>query len=59
MEAAAFYAFAKAKQKRILCLAHVTNAMGQRGDDFEKGEQDGAADALRLLSIIVWRLAPT
>ena len=59
MEAAALYAFAKARAKSVLCLAHVTNAMGQNGDDFEKGEQDGAADALQLLSAIIRRLAPT
>ncbi|MFI4997542.1 MAG: nucleoside phosphorylase [Hyphomicrobiales bacterium] len=59
MEAAALYAFAKARLKPVLCLAHVTNAMGQHGEDFEKGEGDGAADALRLLSAIIQRLAPT
>jgi hypothetical protein len=37
----------------------VTNAMGQNGDDFEKGERDGAADAMRLLAAIIRRLAPT
>jgi uridine phosphorylase len=57
MEAAALYAFAAARQKRVLCLAHVTNAMGQHGDDFEKGEADGAADALRLLGAIAERFA--
>jgi uridine phosphorylase len=59
MEAAALYAFAKARAKSVLCLAHVTNAMGQHGNDFEKGEQGGAADALRLLAAIIRRLAPT
>ena len=58
MEAAALYSFAAAQSKAVLCLAHVTNAMGQHGDDFEKGEADGAADALRLISAIVRRLAP-
>jgi uridine phosphorylase len=59
MEAAALYAFAKAQAHSVLCLAHVTNAMGQNGDDFEKGERDGAADAMRLLAAIIRRLAPT
>jgi uridine phosphorylase len=59
MEAAALYAFAQAKQKAVLCLAHVTNTMAQIEGDFEKGEADGAADALRVLSAIVRRLAPT
>jgi uridine phosphorylase len=59
MEAAALYAFASACNKRVLCLAHVTNAMGQHGDDFEKGEGDGAADALRLLATILEHVAVT
>jgi len=28
MEAAALYAFAEAKQAKVLCIAHVTNTMG-------------------------------
>jgi len=52
MEAAALYAFARAKGVRVLCLAHVTNTMGQAGQDFEKGEADGTADALAVLSAI-------
>ena len=49
MEAAALYTFARATGARVLCLAHVTNTMGQAGQDFEKGEADGTADALRVL----------
>jgi uridine phosphorylase len=52
MEAAALYAFAGAKGASVLCIAHVTNTMGQSGDDFEKGASDGARDALRLLEAI-------
>jgi uridine phosphorylase len=52
MEAAALYAFARAKGVRVLCLAHVTNTMGQAGQDFEKGEADGTADALAVLGAI-------
>ncbi|CAN7164333.1 nucleoside phosphorylase [Bradyrhizobium sp. LjRoot220] len=52
MEAAALYAFAAAAKVQVLCLAHVTNTMGQTGDDFEKGEADGTRDALAVL----WRL---
>jgi alpha-D-ribose 1-methylphosphonate 5-triphosphate synthase subunit PhnG len=48
MEAAALYAFARARGVAVLCLAHVTNTMGQSGQDFEKGEADGTAAALRL-----------
>ena len=53
MEAAALYAFARASGANVLCLAHVTNSMGQTEQDFEKGEADGTADALRVLETIV------
>jgi len=53
MEAAALYCFAPARDARVLCLAHVTNTMGQGGDDFEKGEADGTADALMVLGALV------
>jgi uridine phosphorylase len=53
MEAAALQAFAKSTGARVLCLAHVTNTMGQAGHDFEKGEANGTADALRILEAIV------
>jgi uridine phosphorylase len=53
MEAAALYAFAQAANRQVLCLAHVTNTMGQAGQDFEKGEADGTADAMRILEAIV------
>jgi uridine phosphorylase len=53
MEAAALYAFARANGTAVLCLAHVTNTMAQGGDDFEKGEADGTADALKVLEAIV------
>jgi uridine phosphorylase len=53
MEAAALYAFARAARADVLCLAHVTNTMGQTEQDFEKGEADGAADALRVLEAII------
>jgi len=53
MEAAALYTFARCAGVRVLCLAHVTNTMGQAGDDFEKGEADGTRDALAALSVIV------
>jgi uridine phosphorylase len=53
MEAAALYAFARAAGVQVLCLAHVTNTMGQAGDDFEKGEADGTRDALAALAAII------
>ena len=57
MEAAALYTFARASGSPVLCLAHVTNAMGQVERDFEKGDADGTADALRVLEAIVGALA--
>jgi uridine phosphorylase len=53
MEAAALYSFARTAGVSVLCLAHVTNTMGQGGDDFEKGEADGTADALSILEALV------
>jgi uridine phosphorylase len=55
MEAAALYTFARAAGVAVLCLAHVTNTMGQAEGDFEKGAHDGTADALTLLRAIVER----
>lgn len=49
MEASALYAFARARQRPVLCFAHVTNQMGQIEGDFEKGEENGAVDALKLV----------
>lgn len=53
MEAAALYVFAASTNVQVLCLAHVTNTMGQTGDDFEKGEADGTRDALAVLVHLV------
>ncbi len=57
MEAAALYAFARARGKQVLCFAHVTNRMAVAEGDFEKGEANGAHDALRLLAAAAraWR----
>jgi uridine phosphorylase len=49
MEASALYAFAQARQRSVLCFAHVTNQMGQAERDFEKGEADGTRDALAVI----------
>jgi uridine phosphorylase len=51
MEAAALYAFARARGKAVLCFAHVTNQMGQTGD-FEKGEANGAVASLGLIDAV-------
>lgn len=52
MEAAALYAFARAANRKVLCLAHVTNTMAIAEQDFEKGEAAGTVDALRVLEAI-------
>lgn len=59
MEAAALYAFARAKGKDVLCLAHVTNTMGRSNEDFEKGEADGTTDALNVLEALVRAFRPS
>ncbi len=50
MEAAALYAFARARRRAVVCFAHVTNQMARIEGDFEKGEADGACEALRVLT---------
>jgi uridine phosphorylase len=50
MEAAALYAFARARHKPILCFAHVTNRMALVEGDFEKGEAEGTVDALAVIA---------
>ena len=56
MEAAALYAFARKRNMTVLCFAHVTNTMGLAERDFEKGEADGTADALRMLETVATAL---
>jgi uridine phosphorylase len=58
MEAAALYTFARARDAAVLCLAHVTNTMGQAVEDFEKGEADGTTDALAVLKAVAAALQP-
>ena len=53
MEAAALYALTQRSGAKILCIAHVTNTMGQTEQDFEKGEADGVAGALKVLEAIL------
>ena len=53
MEAAALYAFAAVRELEVICVAHVTNTMATSGDDFEKGDADGAHDALEVVAAIV------
>jgi uridine phosphorylase len=58
MEAAALYAFARARNRAVICFAHVTNQMAQYEGDFEKGHADGAADALAVVVRAGRRLLP-
>jgi uridine phosphorylase len=55
MEAAALYAFAKARERSAICIAHVTNQMGRVEGDFEKGAADGAEESLKVISLIACR----
>ncbi len=49
MEAAGLYAFAVAQERDVVCLAYVTNRLGQPGD-FGKGVAEGAAEALAVIA---------
>jgi hypothetical protein len=40
------YAFAAARQRQVVRLAHITNTLATEGDDFEKGVDNGVHDAL-------------
>jgi len=46
MEAAALLTLGKVLSKPVACLAHVTNTMATREEDFEKGGDAGLADSL-------------
>jgi uridine phosphorylase len=55
MEAAALYAYATARQRDVVCVAHVTNDMGLGGDDFEKGSDDGTHRILAVVDAVACR----
>ena len=61
MEAAGLYAFARARGRSVVCFAHVTNRMGTKIGDFEKGEAAGSRDALRVIveTAKAWRRRTT
>jgi uridine phosphorylase len=52
MEAAALYAFAEARHKSVVCLAHVTNRMACAEGDFEKGAAGGSQGALEVVALV-------
>jgi uridine phosphorylase len=49
MESAALYALGTARQKQIICFAYVTNLMGCREGDFEKGVENGSITNLQII----------
>lgn len=53
MEAAALYAFAEARGRPLLCIAHLTNCLGLVEGDFEKGEANGAARSLGIVMRLI------
>lgn len=53
MEAAALYAYGMAKQKEIICFAHLTNTMAQQEGDFEKGEHFGSIATFNLIKQLI------
>jgi uridine phosphorylase len=55
MEAAALYAYATARQRDVVCVAHVTNDMGIEGDDFEKGSDGGTHRILAVVDAVAHR----
>ncbi len=57
MEASALYAFAKAKNRKVICFAHLTNTMAQNEGDFEKGTHFGSVETLRLIRGILRKLS--
>lgn len=56
MEASALYAFAKAKDKEVICFAHLTNTMAQEEGDFEKGEDFGSLKMIKLIEEVLKKL---
>ncbi len=53
MEAAGLYAFAETANQYLVCIAHVTNEMGQTENDFEKGDNNGSNAAMNILDKII------
>jgi uridine phosphorylase len=57
MEAAALYAFGRARNRPVLCVAYVTKRLGCVEGDFEKGDYNGARSSLSLIPALSerWR----
>jgi uridine phosphorylase len=59
MEAAALLAFAQARKRPLVAIAHITNALGQGQGDFDKGAGQGAETALAIASAIASAVLPS
>ncbi len=57
MESSALYSLAKFKGVNIVCLAHITNEMGVGEDDFDKGEDEGSRESLKLIIEVAKRIS--
>lgn len=53
MEAAALLSLGQTLGKPVVCLAHVTNTMATRTEDFEKGGDAGLADSLSVCTAVL------
>ena len=50
-EVAALLALGRALDKPVVCLAHVTNTMATRTENFEKGGDTGLEEALKVCEL--------
>jgi uridine phosphorylase len=53
MESAALYALAAARDRAVLCFAHVTNTMGGSEREFEKGHDEGVTESLGIIESLL------
>lgn len=51
MEAAALLSLGYASGKPVVCLAHITNTMATREEDFEKGGDAGLEESLEVCAL--------
>ena len=51
LEAAALLTLGKVLNMPVACLAHVTNTMATREEDFEKGGETGLEEALKVCEL--------
>lgn len=58
MEAAGLYAYAQARRRDVVCVAHLTNAPGPVVNTFDKGPDHGVDQAITVITAIVGALRP-